>query len=48
MRFADTKGMSNYNQDSGTALENLSVQGGEEAAADTKPTVLSCGGIHLP
>lgn len=48
MHFADTKGMSNYNQDSGTTLENLSVQGSEEAAAEQKPTVLSCGGIHLP
>lgn len=48
MPFALTKGMANFEQNSGTALENLSVQAGAETEAEPKPTVLSCGGIHLP
>jgi hypothetical protein len=49
MRFALNKGrMAPFNQDSGTTLENLSLKAGGEALSDPKPTVLSCGGIHLP
>ena len=41
--------MAGFDSNSGTTLENLSLKaGGEEAASDPKPTVLSCGGIHLP
>lgn len=36
-----------FGQGEGTALESLSLKAGGEALSDSKPTVLSCGGILL-
>ena len=32
----------------GTVLESLSFEAGGEASNNQRPTVLSCGGIHIP
>lgn len=37
----------NFGQAPGTNLESLSLKAGGEALTEARPTILSCGGVHV-